>query len=78
MSNEDILKGRWHELKGKIQEKWGELTDDDIDQVQGQREQLIGKLQRAYGYGRQDAMSELDSFLDDLAKDKDADKSTSE
>ena len=43
--NEDTLKGQWRQLKGSIQKKWGEITDDDMTQIDGEREKLVGKLQ---------------------------------
>jgi uncharacterized protein YjbJ (UPF0337 family) len=47
--NRDTLKGQWTQIKGKVREQWGKLTDDDLDQMQGNAEQLIGKLQERYG-----------------------------
>ena len=61
----DILKGKWKQLKGSIQERWGELTDDEIDQIEGERKQLVGKLQEKYGYSKQRAEREVDDFLDE-------------
>jgi uncharacterized protein YjbJ (UPF0337 family) len=58
--NRDILKGQWTQLKGKIREKWGQLTDDEIEQLQGNTEQLIGKLQERYGRTREQAEQEVD------------------
>lgn len=63
MMNEDVLKGKWRQFKGSIQEKWGELTDDELDQINGEREQLVGKLQEKYGYGRKKAQAEYDDFV---------------
>ena len=60
--NSDILKGQWMQLKGKIRQQWGKLTDDDITQIQGNAEQLVGKLQERYGYSRDQAQRELDSW----------------
>ena len=42
--NEDIIKGKWEQLKGKAKEKWGELTNDDLDIIEGKRDQLAGKI----------------------------------
>ncbi len=50
--NRDTLKGQWMQLKGKVRQQWGKLTDDEIDQMQGNAEMLIGKLQERYGYER--------------------------
>lgn len=62
--NEDILKGKWNEMKGSVKEKWGKLTDDDIDQAAGKRDQLIGALQKSYGYSKDEAEREYDRFMD--------------
>jgi uncharacterized protein YjbJ (UPF0337 family) len=62
--NEDILKGQWNQLKGGLRKQWGRLTDDDIDQIKGERDILLGKLQEYYGRDRQDNERELESWLD--------------
>jgi uncharacterized protein YjbJ (UPF0337 family) len=59
----DVLKGNWKQLKGKVQEKWGELTDDEVDQIRGESKQLVGKLQEKYGYSKQRAEEEVDEFI---------------
>jgi uncharacterized protein YjbJ (UPF0337 family) len=59
----NILKGKWLQLKGSIREKWGQLTDDDVDQVSGSAERLVGAIQERYGYARQRAEDEVDAFL---------------
>jgi uncharacterized protein YjbJ (UPF0337 family) len=61
--NEDIIKGKWHEVKGKIKHKWGQLTDDDIDQMQGSSEELQGLLQKRYGYEREVSKKEIEEFI---------------
>jgi len=60
--NEDTFKGQWMQLKGKIREQWGKLTDDDVDQIQGRSEQLIGKLQNRYGIAREEAQRQFDAW----------------
>ena len=60
--NWDRIEGSWTELKGKVKEKWGQLTDDDLEQAAGRRDQLIGTLQRRYGYERDRAERELDEL----------------
>jgi uncharacterized protein YjbJ (UPF0337 family) len=60
--NEDTFKGQWMQLKGKIREQWGKLTDDDVDQIQGRSEQLIGKLQNRYGIARDEAQRQFDAW----------------
>jgi len=59
----NILKGKWLQLKGSIREKWGQLTDDDVDKVSGSAERLVGLIQERYGYAKQQAEAEVDSFL---------------
>jgi uncharacterized protein YjbJ (UPF0337 family) len=61
--NPDILRGRWNQLKGEIRSRWGKLTDDDMTQIQGEAEKMIGKLQERYGYKRDQAEKELNEFL---------------
>jgi uncharacterized protein YjbJ (UPF0337 family) len=57
--NQDVLKGQWTQLRGKVREKWGKLTNDDVDQIQGRAEQLIGKIQERYGIARGEAERQL-------------------
>lgn len=61
--NWDVAKGNWKQFKGQVQQKWGKLTDDDLDVVAGKREELIGRLQERYGYARDEAEREADSFV---------------
>ena len=61
--NSDVLKGKWQQLKGEARIQWGRLTDDDLDQIQGNVEKLAGKLQERYGYAREDAKREADDFI---------------
>ena len=51
--NEDILKGKWQEIKGRVKEKWGKLTDNDLGEIEGRGEKLLGLLQKKYGYIRE-------------------------
>jgi uncharacterized protein YjbJ (UPF0337 family) len=62
--NRDVLKGKWHQLKGEVKAQWGKLTDDDLDRVEGDAEKLIGRIQERYGYARLDAQREVNVFLD--------------
>ena len=61
--NQDILKGKWMQLKGTARKKWGKLTDDDLDRIQGNAEIMIGVIQERYGYGREQAEREIKEFL---------------
>ncbi len=60
--NKDIIAGNWKQLKGKIQAKWGDLTDDDFKVAEGNTEYLAGKLQERYGWGRDRAQQEIRDF----------------
>lgn len=62
--NQDILKGDWKQIKGRVQEKWGKLTNDDLEVIQGRRERLIGMLQERYGRSQDAIEREVDDFLD--------------
>ena len=57
--NKDTVKGEWKQLSGKIKQKWGELTDDDLKQSEGDREVLFGKLQEKYGIAKDKAKEQL-------------------
>ena len=61
--NEDILKSQWKQLRGQIKQWWSVLTDDDLDKIDGQRDQLIGMLQKKYGFTKEQATRELDDRL---------------
>jgi len=63
--NTDILSGKWTQLKGSVKEKWGELTDDDLTRIDGNRDQLAGTIQERYGWARDRAEAEVDTFLSD-------------
>jgi len=62
--NKDIFKGKWNQVKGSLRTKWGELTNDDVDKIQGDGEKFIGILQERYGYARERAERELNDFLE--------------
>ncbi len=61
--NDDILKGKWRQLKGEVQSRWGKLTDDDLDRAEGDAEKLIGRIQERYGYQKEDAKREVEDFF---------------
>lgn len=60
--NWDTAAGNWTQLKGKVKEQWGKLTDDELDMIAGQRDQLVGKIQEAYGIGRDEAERQIAGF----------------
>jgi uncharacterized protein YjbJ (UPF0337 family) len=53
--NRDQFQGNWKQLRGKVREQWGKLTDDEFDRMAGNRDQLIGKIQERYGVARDEA-----------------------
>ena len=61
--NTDVLKGKWTQLKGQVRKQWGNLTDDDVDKVQGDSEILLGRIQERYGRTREEAEKEVDRWL---------------
>lgn len=72
--NQDIVRGKWLQLKGNVKEQWGKLTDDDVQAIDGRAEAAIGKLQEAYGYKMERAESEWKKFCE---KHSDRDSSAS-
>jgi uncharacterized protein YjbJ (UPF0337 family) len=56
------IQGKWKQAKGKVQEKWGKLTHDDLDVINGRREQLAGRLQETYGYAKDEAERQIKDF----------------
>jgi uncharacterized protein YjbJ (UPF0337 family) len=60
--NWDRIEGNWKQIKGKVKEQWGELTDDDIDRIAGKRDQLSGRLQETYGIGKDEADAQIDRW----------------
>jgi uncharacterized protein YjbJ (UPF0337 family) len=58
----DRVEGNWKQFKGKVKAKWGELTEDDLTQINGKHEQLEGKLQERYGYTKDQARQKLDEW----------------
>lgn len=60
--NENTIKGNWAQVKGNVQKKWGELTNDEIDQIDGSRKILAGKIQEKYGRAQDEAEREIEEF----------------
>ena len=64
--NWDVVKGNWKQFTGKVKQKWGKLTDDDLSAIGGKRDELVGRLQKHYGYAKDEAERELDDFTRSL------------
>ena len=57
--NSDQMEGKWKQLKGAVKEKWGKLTDDDLDVIAGKHDQLVGKIQERYGITKEEAAKQI-------------------
>ena len=66
--SQDVFKGQWKEIKGRLKEWWGDLTDDDVNRVEGNQDKLVGILQQKYGYAKDRAIQEVSRRLDQLGK----------
>ncbi|MFO7661139.1 MAG: CsbD family protein, partial [Chloroflexota bacterium] len=60
------FQGKWNQMKGKVKQQWGKFTDDDLDRIDGKRDEIVGLMQERYGYDRARAESELDNFVRDM------------
>ena len=60
--NRDQFEGKWKQFKGKIKEKWGKLTDNDLSKINGNYDQFVGSLQERYGYQRERAEKEFEQW----------------
>jgi uncharacterized protein YjbJ (UPF0337 family) len=63
LMNWDRVEGNWKQITGKVKEQWGKLTDDDLTQINGSREQLEGKIQARYGYAKDQVKKDVDDWL---------------
>jgi uncharacterized protein YjbJ (UPF0337 family) len=61
--NWDIIQGQWKQMTGKIREKWGKLTDSELEQVSGTKDRFVGLIQERYGYAKERAEQEVDDFF---------------
>lgn len=61
--NENVVEGKWKQLKGQMKQKWGELTDDELDRARGNREELVGIIQERYGKTQEAAEREVSQFV---------------
>jgi len=65
--NWDQMEGKWKQYSGKVREKWGKLTDSDLEVIKGQRQQLVGKIQERYGIAKDDAERQVNEFTNSLS-----------
>jgi len=64
--NWDRVEGNWMQIKGKVKEQWGKLTDDQLDQIEGRRDRLVGVLQEQYGLAKDQAEKDVDRWYSGL------------
>ncbi|MFZ0641266.1 MAG: CsbD family protein [Candidatus Acidiferrales bacterium] len=74
--NWDQVQGKWKQYKGQLRTKWGKLTDNDLDVIEGNRQQLVGKVQEYYGLTKENAEKQVDEFVHNLQLDQKADEQT--
>ncbi len=60
--NWDRIEGQWKQMKGKVKTKWGKLTDDDLDVIGGQKDQLVGRIQERYGIQKDEAQRQVEEW----------------
>jgi uncharacterized protein YjbJ (UPF0337 family) len=60
--NKDIAEGKWKQMKGSLRENWGKLTDDEVDEIGGRKDNFLGKVQEKYGMSMEDAEKEWDKL----------------
>jgi len=65
--SQEILKGQWQELRGRMKEWWGKLTDDDVNRIDGNHDKLVGALQQRYGYAKDHALGEISRRIDEFS-----------
>ena len=65
------IEGSWEELKGKAKSKWGNLTDNELTQIGGKKDELMGRLQARYGYSKDKAQQEIESWVESLGQSGD-------
>jgi uncharacterized protein YjbJ (UPF0337 family) len=60
--NNDRAEGKWKQMKGSLKSRWGKLTDDDLDVIEGQKDQLVGRVQERYGIAKDEAQKQVDEW----------------
>ena len=67
--NQNILKGNWDIIKGKVKQQWGKLTDDDISAVEGNYDELVGRIKKTYGYQEEMTKKQVNDFINKNCQD---------
>jgi uncharacterized protein YjbJ (UPF0337 family) len=64
--NHDVLMGKWKQIRGQVKQRWGKLTDNQLEQISGRYDQLVGAIQEQYGITREKAAEQVDGFITDV------------
>lgn len=72
--NWDQLEGKWKQMKGSVRTRWGKLTDDDLETIAGQKDQLVGRIQERYGIHKDEAMKQVDDWNRTLDEDNELER----
>jgi uncharacterized protein YjbJ (UPF0337 family) len=68
--NWEQIEGKWKQYSGKVREKWGKLTDSDLEVIHGKREQLVGKIQERYGIAKDEASRQVDEYFANMKEER--------
>lgn len=72
--NSDQMQGKWKQIKGTVKERWGKLTDDDVDIINGQNDQLVGKIQEKYGIAKEEAQRQVEDWMREDSREEEAER----
>jgi uncharacterized protein YjbJ (UPF0337 family) len=72
--NSDQMQGKWKQMKGTVKERWGKLTDDDVDVINGQNDQLVGKIQEKYGIAKEEAQRQVEDWMREDSREEEAER----
>jgi uncharacterized protein YjbJ (UPF0337 family) len=70
--NWDQVEGKWKQMKGSVRTRWGKLTDDDLEMIKGQKDQLVGKIQERYGIQKDEAQRQVEDWNRTLDEENDS------
>jgi uncharacterized protein YjbJ (UPF0337 family) len=72
--NWDQVEGKWKQIKGSVRSRWGKLTDDDLDYIGGQKDQLVGRIQERYGIKKDEAQKQVDEWHRTMDQENEAER----